>query len=258
MKKLFTKFLFIIIALIGIVFLMPSANADYTIPSSISSSATWTFSSLYSNYRYLNSSFIAETSSTNQVLYIYFPASNDFKITAGNIYSQVNFYNSSYTLLSSTKFSDVGSDQECWFEFVIPYNTAYYKVSIVNQTLGSSSTSFLASWFMTDNLNIALGLNWTEASPAYQAGYTTGYIDGQHFAADLLWHDYDLDGYDDVSYNAGAATSLDGWSLLWSTLIMPFTILSIELIPGLYLGYFALIPIVFGFISWLLSLKKGK
>ena len=48
------------------------------------------------------------------------------------------------------------------------------------------------------------------------------------------------------------------WEVALSSVMLPFTILSVELMPGLPIGIFALIPIVFGLIAFFFSFKGGK
>lgn len=72
----------------------------------------------------------------------------------------------------------------------------------------------------------------------YQAGYLVGEADG---------------------YNRGIREGSGGsWGMIWSAFLSIFSILSIEIFDGVTLGMFAMIPLVFGLLAFILNLgKKG-
>lgn len=64
--------------------------------------------------------------------------------------------------------------------------------------------------------------------------------------------------YENGYADAMAQEDFSFWQVALSSVMLPFTILSIELMPGLPIGIFALIPIVFGLIAFFFSFKGGK
>ena len=81
---------------------------------------------------------------------------------------------------------------------------------------------------------------------------------------------YFADGYTDLNsysyqeayllgYRVGLGEgSFNWWQLLITAFTIPWTIMSIELLPGLYIGYFALLTLSIGTITFLLSLRGKK
>lgn len=97
----------------------------------------------------------------------------------------------------------------------------------------------------------------------YNAGHDEGYYEGYDFAKNKFFKE----GFDDGYFKGHNAGYLEGinegegnstWGLIWSAFLSVFSILTIEVFPGITLGMFALIPLVFGLIGFLFSLgKKG-
>jgi hypothetical protein len=95
--------------------------------------------------------------------------------------------------------------------------------------------------------------------------YIYGLYDGINSVTPLI--DTNNDSYDDRSWNAGRTygqgENIEDSFGLGSILSLVFgdfigAFLAIEIIPGIEIGYFVLVPLVFGIISFILSLGKKK
>lgn len=97
------------------------------------------------------------------------------------------------------------------------------------------------------NLTIFTEINSGTAG-AYDYGYSVGYSDG------------DIDGYN-KGFSEGMQSTEDGgvWNTIFMAVLAPFSLLKIEIFPGVTLGMIALIPIVFGLIAFIFKLGgKGS
>lgn len=104
----------------------------------------------------------------------------------------------------------------------------------------------------------------------YQMGYREGYDDGEAYGRSLHENDYQkgfeagesagyLNGYD-KGFTDGFESTEDGgmWGVLWSAILAPFTILNIEMLPGVTLAMIVAVPLVFGLLGWILSTGKSR
>jgi len=169
-------------------------------------------------------------------------------------YLSIKLYKN-YTLLGTASAQETNCPNFFYFDFttIQNYQTSnqysFFIYTIQNPThTGSQIRTELNSYelvlyYTTYNIT-RLNLFVLDVGGVYDSAYSIGESEGY------------ANGYDDGFLDGGA--EFDGWTLLWGALTAPFVIFSIEIIPGLYIGYFALVPIVFGLIAFLLSLKHGK
>ena len=115
-----------------------------------------------------------------------------------------------------------------------------------------------------DAYNQGYGVGYTNGySYGYQLGYGVGYNDAKNIY-DLDYQQWYDDGYQ-LGYNQGYGVGFDDgydaeldFENILSWVFMPFTLLTREIAFGITIGHLVMIPIVFGLMGFLFSLKKGK
>jgi len=104
-----------------------------------------------------------------------------------------------------------------------------------------------------------------------ESGYQRGLFEGRGIYNEVynkgvddatISFDYRLDEEYSQGYNDGFTQGLSEgdfswWDIFVYTVTIPFQLMAVELLPGLYVGYFALFTLVMGFLSFLFLFKKG-
>lgn len=122
---------------------------------------------------------------------------------------------------------EVGETSMTMYPLFSPQQYAYdNSASLINDIFENG----LQGYYVTDDNGNPLFMIYTENTYDYGVG----------FAEAQLLDDFNL------------------WGVAFGALMLPFQLLSIELMPGIYIGYFVLIPIVFGLIALFFSFRGGK
>lgn len=136
-----------------------------------------------------------------------------------------------------------------------------------SQSLSITSTGAIRStyqkdyrWYIGTKINVIPVINTSQATinDIYENG-----LGGYYYIDEEYSINFQIITSNTYDYGAGYAEAMvqedfSFWEVALSSVMLPFTILSVELMPGLPIGIFALIPIVFGLIAFFFSFKGGK
>lgn len=170
-------------------------------------------------------------------------------------------------------------ESELWYEYIVPtdtwaYNSLYFQSSVSSGNIFHFPNGFDYATMGTTYFEIRLNIG--VVSPVdtdYKEGFRDAlfsiYENGfEGFPDYAYWDDFaemviNITDEQNYNYHLGWADAVEQtdysfWALAFTWVLLPFEIFAIELVPGLYIGYFALIPIVFGLIALLFSFKGGK
>lgn len=121
----------------------------------------------------------------------------------------------------------------------------YYNFISGNTVLSGSSKLYT---YLGEQDNTPLGVMYKNVeSENYQMGYNAGYDSGYYVGHSA--------GYN-AGFTDGTGGSGSAWGMIWSSFLSVFSILSITVFPGVTLGMFAMIPLVFGLLAFILNLGK--
>jgi len=129
-------------------------------------------------------------------------------------------------------------------------NISIYSKSSPSQTYSTVRTELINNGFMVNydaEITERLNIFDVDVDVIYDNGFDDGFDDGYPTG----YNDGFIDGENTV-------VEMDLWNALVSALTIPFEIFTIQIFPGIFIGYFLLVPLVFGGIYFILSLKKGR
>jgi len=255
MKKVLGVFvcLFLMIA-IGLSFGI-NVRADASLPASISTG--WTTYNVYGPYWAVWNS-DKKTCVGGEDISVFIPDIDGLYFKYGGTYSTFSWFDSGGNAVGDpVQFGSTGEMTPGWYSFTSPGVSAVQFRILLMTNASSTPTTILngvnSGIYTQYTVNIATSFFNNVDGAILDSAYETGFDDGYALGKT----DGDQAQYD-KGYAAGVNQGLDGWELLWASVLAPFDILALEIIPGLYIGYFALIPIVFGLLAFLFRLKGKK
>ena len=237
---------------------------------------SWSSVNLYASYYQMQSNLATMYAGQEDVI-IYIPPTDYNTNSIGGVPSEIIFYDNTITLISKRALTP---QFQGWIKFdntIVPSGAVYYKV-FISQTYTSTPSGYvnhyntysygyaivdylllLDTYQQGYNDGVSVGSNQgyiNGYSDGENQGYINGYSDGEQFGY--------IDGYDIGvidGYNQGIAQrdnpELDFDDVLdW--IFKPFDLFQKEIAFGITIGHFAIIPLVFGLVAFLFSLKKGK
>ncbi|MEM4395818.1 MAG: hypothetical protein QXW48_04485 [Thermoplasmata archaeon] len=93
----------------------------------------------------------------------------------------------------------------------------------------------------------------------YENGYNHGFTDGAKVETEDIWSRAE-DYFGPIYFQKGYDEAANGFGFnnVLGFILLPFDLLNKEIAYGVTIGHIALIPIIFGLIGFLFSIKKGK
>lgn len=245
------KIILLLVLVLSLITMFPSVNAEKYITSDYSLS--------YSGYTYGSGWYLTTTPSsvgfsTSNITLLYYISDYWYSNFS---YAKIGlFYN--YSLKGYANNTITSSPNIIKFDItLIPnyytanqFNITIYSISSPTQSYSTVRTELLNNGFLVnygDEITQRLNIFDVDVDVIYDSGFNDGFEDG-------FFNGYE-DGFID---GENTLIEMDLWQALISALTIPFEIFSIEIFPGIYIGYFLLVPLVFGGIYFILSLKKGR